>query len=118
MSRSIAGRSPPLSPSGESISESDYAARYLGLDDRDCFRQAFEEAGMTSPVGNQLTSLIARKNHDYETEIQNSSYLRREIDLVLSVNSLAGSFEFIIAADAVWPDFTGRTAADLPWSHG
>lgn len=194
-----------LAERGIRLSDEEYGERYLGLDDRDCFRLAFEEAGRAAPQGPALASLISRKNQCYEAEIRNnpslvagarefiadagnrgyrlaivSGGLRREIDLVLTVSALSHPFEFIIAAedvaqskpspagyllalerfavepgaamvledslpglaaaraarvsctmlstshpaaalaaaDAVWPDFTGRTAADLPWNHG
>jgi HAD superfamily hydrolase (TIGR01509 family) len=194
-----------LGERGVRLTEQDYRERYLGLDDRDCFRKAWDEAGKAAPAPTELAGLIARKNQLFETMITErpvlvegarefladaarrgyriavvSGALRREIDLVLRVSGLSNPFEFIIsaedvvrskpdpagylmamarfgvkpdqtmvledslpglaaaraagvlctmlstshpadtlaAADAVWPHFAGRTAADLPWNHG
>lgn len=190
---------------GIELAEHDYRERYLGLDDRDCFRRAWSEAAKPAPSAAELAALIARKNARFEAMVTEqpvlvegarefladaarrgyrmavvSGALRREIELVLRASGLSNPFEFIIsaedvvrskpdpagylmaierigvqphhtmvledslpglaaaraagvlctmlstshpaptlaAADAVWPDFTGRTAADLPWNHG
>jgi HAD superfamily hydrolase (TIGR01509 family) len=46
---------------GLRLTESDYYARYVGLDDRDVFRAIFRDAGRPEPVGRDLEALIAEK---------------------------------------------------------
>jgi beta-phosphoglucomutase len=68
-----------------SLSEEDYYDRYLGLDDRGCFREVLEAAGRdASPL--HLMRLIARKAAYYGEEIHRSGFpfFPGAVDLVRS----------------------------------
>jgi HAD superfamily hydrolase (TIGR01509 family) len=55
-----------LRPMGLAIDPDDYAARYMGLDDRDCFRTVLSSSGRT-PSTQELADLIARKHVAFES---------------------------------------------------
>ena len=58
-----------LAEEGISLSEKDYYARYLGMDDKGCFRAAFQEHGRTLDK-RLLAELIQRKARYYRESIK------------------------------------------------
>jgi sugar-phosphatase len=42
----------------------------------------------------------------------------RAAGVLCTMLSTSHPADTLAAADAVWPHFAGRTAADLPWNHG
>jgi HAD superfamily hydrolase (TIGR01509 family) len=62
-----------LAEEGLALTERDYYQRFLGFDDRDCFRTAFAEAGRSEPA-ERIARLIARKAAYYQTEIRRAGY--------------------------------------------
>lgn len=102
-----------------------YYREYLGFDDRECFRVAFEDMGR-QPDGAMITEAIERKAVRYERAIRASmelvpgsaefvrtaategyrmaivsGALRREIELVLREARLRQYFDHIVAAEDV-----------------
>jgi HAD superfamily hydrolase (TIGR01509 family) len=113
-----------LSEEGITLREEDYFARYLALDDRGCFREAF--AGRGDPLTDAgLNQLIGRKSAYVDTamladlkllpgaaefiELAAGSYplavasgaLRHEIELVLKFGGLRDCFRAIVSAEDV-----------------
>ncbi len=70
---------------GITLSREGYYAEYLGFDDRECFRHAFHEAGMSTEA-TAITEAVAGKGRAYQTLIS------QQMDLV------PGSIAFIEAA--------------------
>lgn len=62
-----------LDEEGISLSEEEYYARYLGLDDRACFAAVLAAAGEAATVP-RLMRLIARKSSYYQERIRRSGY--------------------------------------------
>jgi beta-phosphoglucomutase len=113
-----------LGEQGIALSEKDYYARYLGMDDRGCFVAAYRDHGKAITEA-QLASLIERKAACYLEAIQKkmklfpgvqdlvrelagqfplaiaSGALRNEIELILSTVKLRNYFEVIISAEDV-----------------
>lgn len=113
-----------LEEEGISLSEKDYYARYLGMDDRDCFRTAFREKGKGLDKS-ALAELVRRKAVYYREAIQKkmvifpgvlelvprlslrfplaiaSGALRSEIELVLSTITLISYFQAIVSAEDI-----------------
>jgi beta-phosphoglucomutase len=107
-----------------SLSDEDYYAKYLGMDDRGCFRAVFQAHGREL-TDLQLEELIARKAIYYKQTIAQrtrifpgvtrlvpelaarfplavaSGALRGEIDLILSGIGLKNCFQVIISAEDV-----------------
>jgi beta-phosphoglucomutase len=125
-----------LAEYGHTLDRDTYYREYLGFDDRECFRFAFERMGR--PAEEQtLREAIGRKNAHYETAIRGSlrlvpgaaefieaaafdglqlaivsGALRREIELVLDLAGLRPHFAEIVAAEDVSvckPDPQGYT---------
>jgi beta-phosphoglucomutase len=113
-----------LREEGVVLTEEDYYAHYLGMDDRGCFSAAFRDHGIEITAG-QLTSLINRKAAYYLEAIKKkmhlfpgvktlvpelarqfhlaiaSGALRNEIELILSNVTLRDYFEAIVSAEDV-----------------
>ncbi len=113
-----------LAEEGVSLSEHDYYDRYLGYDDRGCFREALRDHGRSASDA-LLSALIARKAAAYDATIRNemslfpgaqdlitaaserhllavvSGALRREIELVLKTTGLLDRFRVIVSAEDV-----------------
>jgi beta-phosphoglucomutase len=113
-----------LREEGMALTEKDYYARYLGMDDRGCFTAAYQDGGrdLKEP---QLASLIERKAAYYVETIQQkmkvfpgvkdlvpelarqfhltiaSGALRNEIELILSTANLRDYFKAIVSAEDV-----------------
>ena len=113
-----------LSAEGLALSEKDYFARYLAMDDRGCFTAVYRDAGL--PLGGELlVNFMSRKAACYLEEVKGgvelvpgavdlarglarrypcavaSGALRHEVELVLDVAALAGSFTVIVTAEDV-----------------
>jgi len=113
-----------LAEEGITLRNEDYFARYLALDDRGCFRQAFGDRG-NSLGESDLKSLIARKSAYVDAAMEadlkllpgaakfiklaSSSYplavasgaLRHEIELVLKSGGVRDCFRAIVSAEDV-----------------
>jgi HAD superfamily hydrolase (TIGR01509 family) len=113
-----------LEEEGLSLSDEDYYAKYLGMDDRGCFRAVFQ-AHARELTDAQVEELIARKAVYYKQTIAQrtrifpgvtrvvpelaarfplavaSGALRDEIDLILSGIGLKNCFQVIISAEDV-----------------
>jgi HAD superfamily hydrolase (TIGR01509 family) len=128
-----------LAEEGIMLSADDYASRYLGLDDRACFRQAFRLAGENEPSAAKITALVNLKHARFSSAIAAgvplvpgvldfvekaaqegvrlglvSGALRREIEPVLQRIGLEGHFQCLVAAEDVdrcKPDPAGYLAA-------
>ncbi len=113
-----------LEPEGISLSREAYFAKYLGLDDRGCFRRVFADAGRElDPVLEE--SLVRRKNQrlleylvgksvmlpgaaDFLRKLQGRYYLaivsgalQSEIEAVLRGEGLLKLFHLIVGAEQV-----------------
>ena len=113
-----------LKEEGIDLSEKDYYARYLGLDDRGCFSAVYRDNGKS--IGDaQLAGLIARKAVYYQETIRTnikpfpgvttvvpqlaerfslaiaSGALRDEIELILSTIGIRSCFRVIVSAEDV-----------------
>jgi beta-phosphoglucomutase len=127
-----------LAAYGCTLDEEGYYRDYLGFDDRECFRFAFQRMGRTADEG-EIRDAIEQKALRYAEAIRSSlelvpgstefireaagegyrlavvsGALRREIDLVLHASELRRYFEVIIAAEDVSqckPDPQGYRAA-------
>lgn len=123
---------------GYALERSEYYRRYLGFDDRECFRFTFERMGRRADDA-LLAEAIGRKAELYERAIRStlelvpgsvdfirraagmgyrmavvSGALRREIELILDEADLRSNFEVIVAAEDVSrckPDPQGYQAA-------
>jgi HAD superfamily hydrolase (TIGR01509 family) len=113
-----------LEPLGLGYSWEEYLEKYIGFDDRDAFREAFNSAGKTLTDGT-LTNLIDRKAEVFEKIVQEgvqpypgvielvtslsgnlplalcSGALRRDIVPILEQFGLQMAFDTIITADDV-----------------
>jgi beta-phosphoglucomutase len=113
-----------LREEGLALTEQDYYARYLGMDDRGCFSAAYADHGLEISE-TQLASLVTRKAAYYVEAIQTkmnlfpgvktlvpelarrfhlaiaSGALRNEIELILSCVTLRDYFEVIVSAEDV-----------------
>jgi len=113
-----------LGEEGIVLSEADYYARYLGMDDRGCFRASFQASGRELKDA-ALAELIERKAIYYRTLIDHdvaifpgveklvatlarsfplaiaSGALRHEIDLILQKSGLHAFFLVIASAEDV-----------------
>ncbi len=127
-----------LATYGFTLERSEYYRRYLGFDDRECFRFTFERMGLPADEA-LLAEAIGRKAALYERAIRStlelvpgsadfirraagggyrlavvSGALRREIELILGEADLRTNFEVIVAAEDVSrckPDPEGYGAA-------
>jgi len=113
-----------LSAEGIALTEEDYFARYLAMDDRGCFSAVFRDAGRSLDAG-ALRALIDRKAARYLEEVKGgvdlvpgavalarglarrypcaiaSGALRHEVELVLEAAVLADVFQTIVTAEDV-----------------
>lgn len=113
-----------LAEEGIALTEADYNARYLGMDDRGCFRASFEASGRRLEDA-ALSDLIERKAIYYRTLIDQgmvifpgaeksvsglasffplaiaSGALRHEIELILQKTGLRNFFSVIVSAEDV-----------------
>jgi HAD superfamily hydrolase (TIGR01509 family) len=114
-----------LATYGCALDQEGYYRDYLGFDDRECFRFAFQRMGKPAE-DSELTEAIERKAVRYGTAIRASlelvpgsaefiraaadegyrlavvsGALRREIELVLCASGLRRYFELIVAAEDV-----------------
>ena len=113
-----------LKEEGISLGEKDYYARYLGMDDRGCFKTAYQEHGRKIDEAS-LAGLIRRKARYYRDTIQKrmivfpgvkkllpdlyaqfplaiaSGALRSEIELILESITLRNYFQAIVSAENV-----------------
>lgn len=113
-----------LAEEGVSLTEEDYFAHYLAMDDRGCFTRAFSGSG-GSLTHDQLSGLIKRKAEFVKSAMQielrllpgaaefirlaaeryplavASGALRAEIDLVLKHGDLRDCFRVIVSAEDV-----------------
>lgn len=110
-----------LAPLGITLTPADYAASYLGLDDRDAFALALERAGLTTV---RVDDLVATKARCFRPLLAAgvriyagvvplvrslaplalgvaSGARREEIAIVLAHAGLTGAFEVIVAAEDV-----------------
>ncbi len=110
---------------GCALDRETYYREYLGFDDRECFRFAFERQGH-QPDERRIAEAVELKNGHYERAIRDSMQLvpgaaefveaaaldgvrlgivsgalRREIDLVLELTGLRAHFDIIVAAEDV-----------------
>jgi HAD superfamily hydrolase (TIGR01509 family) len=113
-----------LAEEGIGLSEAEYQARYLGMDDRGCFRASFQASGRA--LGDAaVADLIERKAKYYRTLIDQelvifpgveklvtllapsfalaiaSGALRHEIQLILQKSGLSRFFSVIVSAEDV-----------------
>jgi HAD superfamily hydrolase (TIGR01509 family) len=109
-----------------SLSDDEYRANYLGLDDSACFRKAFHSVPGREPTEHQIADLVARKHEHYAKALEKgvplvpgvvefvhlaretgislalvSGALRREIEPVLERLGLATAFPCLVAAEDV-----------------
>ena len=113
-----------LQEEGLSLSEKDYYGRYLGMDDRGCFKAVFKEHGRALDEAS-LAKLIQRKASYYRASIVErtvvfpgvkklvpelsahlplavaSGALRDEIELILQRATLRSYFQVIVSAEDV-----------------
>lgn len=113
-----------LAEEGITLSEDDYFAHYLALDDRGCFTRAFAEQG-ASLTRDQLSELIGRKAGYVEHAMQSSlrllpgaaefirraadcyplavasGALRAEIDTIVNYGGVRDCFSAIVSAEDV-----------------
>ena len=113
-----------LAEEGVSLEKDDYFARYLALDDRGCFRQAFGNRGDSLPE-KDLSELIRRKSAYVDAAMEAdlrlmpeavkfiklaaasyplavaSGALRHEIELVLRFGGVRNCFQTIVSAEDV-----------------
>ena len=113
-----------LKEQGVDLSEKNYYARYLGMDDRGCFTAAYRDNGR-SISDKELARLIARKALYYQETIRNntkpfpgittlvpelaeryalavaSGALRSEIESILSTIGIRMCFRAIVSAEDV-----------------
>ena len=113
-----------LREEGISLSEQDYYARYLGMDDRGCFKAVFRDRGRALD-GSSLAKLVQRKAVYYRESIEKgtvvfpgvkqlipelfarfplavaSGALRDEIELILQSVTLRKYFQVIVSAEDV-----------------
>ncbi|MDP3938418.1 MAG: HAD family phosphatase [Deltaproteobacteria bacterium] len=113
-----------LSEEGLTLSEEDYFARYLAMDDRGCFTAVYRDAGRQLD-GGLLRDLISRKAACYLDEVKGgvelvpgavdlarglarlfpcaiaSGALRHEVEMVLEAAMLTASFTTIVTAEDV-----------------
>lgn len=113
-----------LKEEGISLSSEDYYARYLGFDDRGCFKAAFQERGRMLDE-TRLGELIRRKAIYYQEAMEKgltafpgvdtliralssrfplaiaSGALRSEIESILAAMSLKKFFQAIVSAEDV-----------------
>ncbi len=113
-----------LQERGIPLTEKDYYARYLGLDDWSCFKLAFQDQGITLDDA-ELAELIRLKAAHYRAAIENgiiifpgvkeliplvsqrfalaiaSGALRSEIDMILETASLKSYFQAIVSTEDV-----------------
>lgn len=113
-----------LAEEGIALAEVDYYDRYLGYDDRDCFREVLKNHGRDVPES-LVSDLITRKATVYDRTIRKemilfpgaerliasasercslavvSGALRHEIELVLKKAGLRNRFRAIISAEDV-----------------
>jgi HAD superfamily hydrolase (TIGR01509 family) len=127
-----------LATYGYTLDQAGYYRDYLGFDDRECFRFAFQRMGRTVDEA-EISAAIDRKAARYAAAIRASlelvpgstefiraaadeghrlavvsGALRREIDLVLGTSGLQRYFDVIVAAEDVShckPDPQGYRAA-------
>jgi beta-phosphoglucomutase len=114
-----------LAQEGISLTDEAYHEKYLGYDDRGCFRAALADAGEEANDAGRIAALIDRKAAMYVEAIKEryllfpgvvelvrrlaagyplaiaSGALRNEIDMVLSRGGIRGCFLEIIAAEDV-----------------
>ncbi len=113
-----------LEEEGISLSSEDYYARYLGFDDRGCFKAAFQERGRALDE-TRLGELIRRKAVYYQEAMERgltafpgvdrliralssrfplaiaSGALRSEIESILAAMNLKNLFQAIVSAEDV-----------------
>jgi HAD superfamily hydrolase (TIGR01509 family) len=113
-----------LEEEGLALSDEDYYARYLGMDDRGCFRAVFTDQGKTLDDPS-LATLIQRKARYYRESIAErivifpgvkrlvpelaariplavaSGALREEIEMILQGAGLRNCFQTIVSAEDV-----------------
>lgn len=113
-----------LKEEGISISEKDYYARYLGMDDRGCFKAAYQAHGRTIDESS-LADLVRRKAGYYRERIKKrmivfpgvktlipdlssryplaiaSGALKNEIEMVLQSNGLKQYFQAIVSTEDI-----------------
>lgn len=115
-----------LAEEGLELTEQDYYERYLGFDDRDCFRAVLERAGRPAEAPH-LMRLIARKASYYRERIRRQGYpffagaaelvracaergwmlgivsgaLREEVEEALRQSGLAPLFKVLVTAEDV-----------------
>lgn len=113
-----------LAEEGIPLSEKDYYARYLGMDDRGCFKAAFAEHGRELD-GRHLAELIQRKARYYRGSIKTkvrpfpgvkelvplvaaryplaiaSGALRSEIEMIVERIGLEGYFQVIVSSEDI-----------------
>lgn len=122
-----------LREQGLHLTEKDYYARYLGMDDRGCFSAAFRDQGKELSE-ERLAALVERKADYYRREIRDkislfpgvqglvselaekfplaiaSGALRHEIELILSTAGLRRFFSAIVSAEDV---IEGKPAPEI-----
>lgn len=113
-----------LKEEGISISEKDYYVRYLGMDDRGCFKAAYQDHGRKLDASS-LAELVRRKARYYRETIEKritvfpgvkkliptlsarfplaiaSGALRNEIEMILRSIGLKKHFKVIVSAEDV-----------------
>jgi HAD superfamily hydrolase (TIGR01509 family) len=89
-----------IRPMGIELTYDEYLARYIGFDDRDCFRTAlWESTGIKPPAGTaQLDELIHRKMLAFEKVVERG--VTAMPGAVQLIHELAGSMPLAIASGA------------------
>ncbi|HKY62921.1 MAG TPA: HAD family phosphatase [bacterium] len=113
-----------LAESGIKLGKKDYYAKYLGMDDFDCFAAAARDAGKPADEA-QVQAWIGKKSKYYDAEMETntpfvpgvldfikvlsakhylgivSGALRREIEMMLKRGGVAEAFSAIVAAEDI-----------------
>lgn len=113
-----------LEEEGIALTEKDYYARYLGMDDKGCFKAAFQEHGK-SLEDHRLAELIRRKARYYRESVKSnirvfpgvnelvplaasryplaiaSGALRSEIEMIMERISLRKYFQIVVSSEDI-----------------
>jgi len=92
-----------LRPMGSAMSYDDYLARYIGFDDRDCFRTVlYEHTGVMPPAdGGQIRDLIEKKKVAFEEAASRVKPMPGAVELI---EALSGVMPLAIASGAARHD--------------
>ena len=111
-----------LEEEGIALSEKDYYARYLGMDDRGCFTTVYRDQGR-SISDKQVAGLIARKAVYYQETIRNNihpfpgvttlvSQLAERYSLAIASGALRNEIESILSSIGIRKYFRAVVSAE------